>query len=74
MSGPDNVVSFGEARDRADRQPSLTDAELMRIRAMLAQHEAIVSRTWCPIARSIIQDVKTIKEGRPMARRLLDPN
>ncbi|WP_160279972.1 hypothetical protein [Novilysobacter arseniciresistens] len=45
----DKVVSL--ATVSRDRQPQLTDAELVRIRAMLEQFEAI--KQACPIARKV---------------------
>ena len=52
MSDDHKVVSL--AITNKSRQPPLTDAELVRVRAMLEQFEAI--KDACPIARKVAGD------------------
>lgn len=52
MSTDERVIHLATANK--DRQPPLTDAELIRIRAMLEQFDAI--KYGCPSARRLLHE------------------
>lgn len=48
----DSVVRLATASK--DRQPSLTDDELIRLRSMIEQFDVLTSPGGCPVARHVL--------------------